>query len=274
MDRARDTDLPETRCRTAGDVALHFSRAMAGPPCPRPRPLRETRMIPLFDPTAPTIAATSGGHGFPVRRVFCIGRNYAAHAREMGRDPDREPPFFFTKWAETVVPTGSAIPYPSETSNFHYEAELVVAIGAPGRGIAAADALAHVYGYATGLDMTRRDLQLDAREKGRPWDTGKNVEQSSPLGLIHPASEVGHLAQGRIALTVNGAVKQEADLADLIWSVPEVIAYVSRFYGLEPGDLIYTGTPAGVGAVGIGDAIKVSIAGLSDCEVTVKAPTA
>ncbi len=228
----------------------------------------------LFLPQAPILAATSDGNEFPVRRVFCIGRNYAAHAREMGRDPDREPPFFFTKWAETVVPSGTTIAYPSETANFHYEAELVVAIGQGGRNIASADAERHIYGYATGLDMTRRDLQLEAREKGRPWDTGKNVEQSSPLGLIHPATEVGHLSLGRIELTVNGTVKQEADLADLIWSVPDVIAYVSRFYRLEPGDLIYTGTPAGVGAVIEGDQITVSVAGLSDCVVTIGAPIA
>lgn len=228
----------------------------------------------LFQPQAPVMAATSDGNEFPVRRVFCIGRNYAAHAREMGRDPDREPPFFFTKWAETVVPTGAVIAYPSETANFHYEAELVVAIGKGGRNIAAADADQHIYGYATGLDMTRRDLQLEAREKGRPWDTGKNVEQSSPLGLIHPVSEVGHLSTGRIELTVNGMVKQEADLADLIWSVPDVVAYVSRFYRLEAGDLIYTGTPAGVGAVVEGDNITVSVAGLSDCVVTIAAPLA
>jgi fumarylpyruvate hydrolase len=230
------------------------------------------RVTLVFEPQAPTIAATSRGEGFPVRRVFCIGRNYAAHAREMGRDPDREAPFFFTKWAETVAPTGAAIPYPSETANFHYEAELVVAIGKGGRNIAEGQALSHVYGYATGLDMTRRDLQLEAREKGRPWDTGKNVERSSPLGLIHLVDEVGHLKTGRIALTVNGAVRQEADLAELIWSVAEVIAYVSRFYRLEPGDLIYTGTPAGVGAVVEGDTIVVSVAGLSDCAVTVGPP--
>ena len=223
----------------------------------------------LFQPPAPILAATSDGNDFPVRRVFCIGRNYAAHAREMGRDPDREPPFFFTKWAETVVPTGTTIAYPSETANYHYEAELVVAIGEGGRNIAAADAKRHIYGYATGLDMTRRDLQLEAREKGRPWDTGKNVEQSSPLGLIHPATKVGHLATGRIELTVNGIVKQEADLADLIWSVPEVIAHLSKFYRLEPGDLIYTGTPAGVGPVVQGDTLIGAIDGLGTLTVTV-----
>lgn len=226
-------------------------------------------MTTLFEPQAPVIAATSEGPGFPVRRLFCIGRNYAAHAREMGKDPDREAPFFFTKWADTVVPSGNPIAYPAETGNFHYEAELVVAIGTGGRNIAEADALAHVYGYATGLDMTRRDLQFEARDKGRPWDTGKNVEQSSPLGIIHAASAVGHLSAGRIALTVNGAVKQDADLTDLIWDVPEVIAYVSRFYRLEQGDLIYTGTPAGVGAVVEGDVITVTIDGLTDCTVTV-----
>lgn len=229
-------------------------------------------MKTLFEPQMPILAATSDGNAFPVRRVFCIGRNYAAHAREMGRDPDREAPFFFTKWAETVVPSGATISYPSETASFHYEAELVVAIGTAGRNIAAADALNHVYGYAAGLDMTRRDLQLEAREKGRPWDTGKNVEQSSPLGLIHPAEMIGHPESGSITLTVNGTVKQQADLNELIWDVPDVIAYVSRFYRLEPGDLIYTGTPAGVGPVEQGDEIVVSIAGLSDCVVTVGSP--
>ncbi|MBB3957438.1 fumarylacetoacetate hydrolase family protein [Novosphingobium sediminicola] len=223
----------------------------------------------LFAPPAPIIAETTEGKGFPVRRLFCIGRNYAAHAREMGKDPTREAPFFFTKWAETVVPSGTTIAYPPETANFHYEAELVVAIGKGGRNIVESDALSHVYGYATGLDMTRRDVQLEARDKGRPWDTGKNVEQSSPLGIIHPVSETGELKTGRISLTVNGDIKQDADLADLIWSVDEVIAYVSRFYRLEPGDLIYTGTPAGVGAVVTGDEIVISVEGLTPCTIKV-----
>jgi fumarylpyruvate hydrolase len=226
----------------------------------------------LFTPPAPILAKTVDGQDFPVRRLFCIGRNYAAHAREMGKDPTREAPFFFTKWAETVVPSGATIAYPPETANFHYEAELVLAIGKAGRNIAEAEAAAHIYGYATGLDMTRRDLQFEARDKGRPWSTGKNVEQSSPLGLIHPQSQTGVMEQGAIRLSVNGQVKQDADLGDLIWDVREVIAYVSRFYRLEPGDLIYTGTPAGVGAVVPGDAIEVTIEGLSPCAVTVGPP--
>ena len=229
-------------------------------------------MSTLFDLPPVIIAPTSEGRGFPVRRVFCIGRNYAAHAREMGQDPEREAPFFFTKWAETVVPSGTPVAYPPQTANFHFEGELVVAIGKGGRAIETDDALDHVYGYAAGLDMTRRDLQSAARENGRPWDTAKNVEQASPLGLIHAATEVGHLANGRIALTVNGTLRQEGDLADLIWSVPEVIAYVSRFYRLEAGDLIYTGTPAGVGPVLPGDSIVVSIAGLTDLVTQIGPP--
>lgn len=228
-------------------------------------------MTALFEVPVTTIETTTG-EAYPVRRVFCIGRNYAAHAREMGRDPDREPPFFFTKWAETVVPTGTTIAYPSETENFHYEAELVVAIGTAGRKIAASDAPRHIYGFATGLDMTRRDLQLEAREKGRPWDTGKNVEQSSPIGLLHPTAETGEMTSGAIRLTVNDEVKQDADLTELIWPVNDVVAYVSRFYRLEPGDLIYTGTPAGVGAVVPGDVVTVSVEGISDCTITIGEP--
>lgn len=227
-------------------------------------------MSDVFEAPAATRAAVSDGRRFPVRRVFCIGRNYAAHAREMGSDPDRDPPFFFTKWAEAVVPSGTTIAYPPETADFHYEAELVVAIGKGGRDIAPDDAAAHIFGYAAGLDMTRRDLQQAAKDKGRPWDTAKNVEQSAPLGVIHPASAV--LAAGAIALTVNGAVRQQGDIADLIWPIGDIIAYVSRFYRLEPGDLIYTGTPSGVGPVVEGDEIVVTIAGLSPCTVRIGAP--
>lgn len=228
-----------------------------------------------FTLPATVVAPVTGQDlGFPVRRVFCVGRNYAEHAREMGRDPDREPPFFFTKWAETVVPGGTVIAYPQQTANFHYEAELVVAIGKSGRNIAVEDAADYIFGYATGLDMTRRDLQLDARGKGRPWDTGKNVEQSSPLGLIHPVANTGQLTSGSIRMLVNGQVKQSADLADLIWPVADVIAFLSGLYRIEPGDLIYTGTPAGVGAVVEGDALRVEIAGLSPLDITIGAPAA
>jgi len=223
----------------------------------------------MFDPQPATIAKLSDGREFPVRRLFCIGRNYADHAREMGVEVDREAPFYFTKWAETVMPSGSTIAYPPQTANYHYEAELVIVIGKAGRNIAAGNALDHVMGFATGLDMTRRDLQLDARAKGRPWDTGKNFEQSSPLGLVHPIAETGLMATGSIRLSVNGEVRQDADLADLIHAVPEVIAYVSKGYRLEPGDLIYTGTPAGVGAVKPGDVLVVSIDGLTDTTVII-----
>lgn len=228
----------------------------------------------IFEPQAPVLAATSTGDDFPVRRIFCVGRNYAAHAREMGRDPDREPPFFFTAWAETVVPDGATIAYPQKTKDFHYEAELVVAIGKTGRDIAVEDALDHVWGYATGLDMTRRDLQLEARAQGRPWDTGKNVEQSSPLGVIQKAGEGFDPTKGEIKLTVNGETKQQADLADLIWPVADIVAYLSGLYRIEPGDLIYTGTPAGVGAVVEGDAMVVTIEGLAPLNITVGPPAA
>ena len=227
----------------------------------------------LFPVPSPVLADIAGRREkYPVRRVFCVGRNYAEHAREMGQDPDREPPFFFTKWAETIVPPEAVIAYPPRTTNFHYEAELVVAVGKGGRGIATDDALDHVFGYAAGLDMTRRDLQLDARAKGRPWDLGKNFEQSAPLGLIHPASDCGHLQSGAIRLTVNGSIKQQADLRDLIWPVRDVIAFLSQYYRLEPGDLIFTGTPAGVGAVVTGDELIVHIDGLSDLHITVGSP--
>jgi len=225
-----------------------------------------------FESQPPVLAATSTGEQFPVRRIFCVGRNYAAHAREMGRDPDREPPFFFTAWAETVVPDGATIAYPQKTKDFQYEAELVVAIGKSGRNIAVEAALDHVWGYAAGLDMTRRDLQLEARAQGRPWDTGKNVEQSSPLGLIQKASEGFDPTSGEIALTVNGEIKQQADLADLIWPVADIVAYLSGLYRLEQGDLIYTGTPAGVGPVVEGDEIVVTIAGLTPLTIKVGPP--
>lgn len=226
-------------------------------------------MATLFKTAQPTLAPTSEGSYFPVRRVFCIGQNYAAHAREMGSDPATETPFFFTKWAEAVVPSGSTIAYPPMTENYHYEGELVVAIGRTGREITANDALGHVYGYAAGLDMTRRDQQAEAKRKGRPWDTGKNVEQSAPVGLIHPAAQCGDISTAVIRLTQNGEVRQESGLSDLIWPVPQVIALISRYYRLEPGDLIFTGTPSGVGPVAPGDTLIVSIDGLTPLEITI-----
>ena len=230
------------------------------------------RVTLVLEPSPPVLAPVAGGQQYPVRRLFCVGRNYADHAREMGADPDREPPFFFTAWAETVVTGGGAIAYPPKTANYHYEAELVVAIGKAGRNIPAETAMDHVYGYAAGLDMTRRDLQAEAKAQGRPWDTAKNVEQSKPLGLITPASGSFDPSKGRIALSVNGAVRQDADLSDMIWPVADVIAYLSGLYRIEAGDLIYTGTPAGVGPVVPGDMIEVSIEGLEPLNVTVSDP--
>lgn len=219
-------------------------------------------------PERPAAAIAGTSDTFPVRRIICIGRNYEAHAREMGSNPDREAPFFFTKWADDLVANGATIPYPPETANYHFEAELVIAIGKEGAKVAEADALELVFGYATGLDMTRRDLQLEAREKGRPWDTGKNFSHSAPLAAIRPVDE-GHVSSGSITLTVNGEVKQDADVYDLIWNCAEQIAYISRFERLLPGDLIYTGTPAGVGAVQPGDVVEVTIAGLEPLKVTI-----
>ena len=233
-------------------------------------------MNALFAPDASTILKTVDDRDFPVARVFCVGRNYAAHAREMGKDPDRDPPFYFTKWPETVRNSAPddrlEIPYPPATENFHHEAELVVAIGTPGFRIAQDAALDHVCGYAVGLDMTRRDLQLDAREKGRPWDTGKNVADSCPTGRLQLVTETGHITHGRIHLTVNGETRQDADVSDLIWSVPEIVSDLSEYYALRRGDLIYTGTPAGVGPVTPGDKITCTIAGLPDLQVRIGVP--
>ncbi|NOX73974.1 MAG: fumarylacetoacetate hydrolase family protein [Alphaproteobacteria bacterium] len=217
----------------------------------------------------PSIAVAGNDARFPVRRIFCVGRNYAAHAREMGHDPDREAPFFFTKPADAVVDDCATIPYPPLTENFHFEAELVVAIGEGGRDIAETDSLNHVWGYAIGNDLTRRDLQGAAKEKGRPWDWGKAFDNSAPCGPVHPVSAVGHLASGSIRLTVNGVLKQDADLNELIWSVPEVISILSRSITLAPGDLIYTGTPAGVGPLVVGDTCVVSIEGLGTLTTTI-----
>jgi fumarylpyruvate hydrolase len=238
---------------------------------------RNDPVAKLFDPAPTTFLKTVAGDDFPVRRVFCIGRNYAAHAREMGRDPDREAPFFFTKWAETVVNADPAdscrIAYPMETGNYHFEVELVVALGAPAFRADAEAALNSIWGYAVGLDMTRRDLQSAAKDLGRPWDVAKNVEQSAPTGRLVSVADAAAAgfdpARGRIALSVDGATRQDGDLAEMIWPVGDVIAYVSRFYRLEAGDIIFTGTPAGVGAVVPGNRLAGEIAGLPVLDVTI-----
>lgn len=205
---------------------------------------------------------------FPVRRIWCVGRNYADHAREMGHDPNREPPFFFAKPADTIVASGSTIAYPVATKDLHHEIELVVALGKGGANIAEADALSHVWGYTVGLDMTRRDLQGEAKKLQRPWEMGKGFDQSAPMGALVPASRIGHPAKGEIGLKVNGTVRQVGDLAQQIWNVPETIAYLSRLVTLGAGDLIMTGTPAGVAAVGPGDVLEGWIEGIGEVKVT------
>ncbi|MNG60571.1 Fumarylpyruvate hydrolase [compost metagenome] len=212
---------------------------------------------------------------FPVRRIYCVGRNYAAHAREMGFDPDREPPFFFCKPndAESIVPVQAdetvTIPYPALTSNYHYEIELVVAIGKDAKNISVEEAAEHIYGYAVGLDMTRRDLQMGMREQGRPWEIGKAFDYSAPVGMIHPISDIGELNAADIHLTVNGETKQRSDVTHLIWNVAETIANLSNLFELKQGDLIFTGTPEGVGAVVKGDEMRAEVAGLTGITVRV-----
>ena len=214
-------------------------------------------------PPPPVVAApVAGGGRFPIRRIFCVGQNYAAHSREMGGDPTREPPFFFSKPADALVIGDADAPYPSATQNLHHEIELVVAIAAGGASIPVAEAEKHVYGYAAGLDLTRRDLQAQARENRKPWDLSKGFDASAPLGLIYSAAKIGHPKAGRIALTVNGELRQQGDLHDLIWSVAEVIAALSHYVRLAPGDLIFTGTPAGVGAIARGDVLEGEIEGV------------
>ena len=224
---------------------------------------------------APTVSLPVVGRDarFPVRRVYCVGRNYAAHAREMGFDPDREPPFFFCKPADAVVPVPAgqtvSVPYPSGTASYQHEIELVVAIGQGGRDIPVASALDHVWGYATGLDMTRRDLQLALRDKGRPWELGKAFDASAPIGPLYPASDIGHPGAGALWVQVDGADRQRSDITHLIWSVQEVIAHLSTWFELQPGDLIMTGTPEGVGPVNRGQTMRGGIDGLGEISVRV-----
>lgn len=218
-------------------------------------------------PPVPSIPVDGGG-AFPVRRVYCIGRNYAAHAVEMGHDPDREPPFFFQKNPNNLDASGE-FPYPPHSSDVHHEVELVVALKSGGTNIPLDRALDHVWGYAVSLDMTRRDLQGEAKKLGRPWEIGKAFERSGPVGPLLPASKTGHLANGRIELTVNGALRQEGDLNQMIWKVPEMISYLSEYFELQAGDVIMSGTPSGVGAVQRGDTMVATIEGLGSLSVKV-----
>lgn len=218
-------------------------------------------------PPVPAIPV-SGGGAFPVRRVYCIGRNYAAHAVEMGHDPDREPPFFFQKNPNNLDSSG-AFPYPPHSSDVHHEVELLVALKSGGTNIPLDQALSHVFGYGVCLDMTRRDLQGEAKKMGRPWEIGKAFELSGPVGPVLPVSQVGHPDQGRVALTVNGALRQEGDLNQMIWKVPEMISYLSEYFELQAGDVIMAGTPSGVGAVVRGDVMEAVIEGVGTLTVKV-----
>jgi fumarylpyruvate hydrolase len=219
-------------------------------------------------PLHPSVAVAGESRRFPVRRIFCVALNYADHAREMGKDPGAEPPFFFTKPADAVVADGATIPFPSLTDDLHHEIELVAALKSGGENIDPARALDCVYGYAAGIDLTRRDLQSAARKAGRPWDMSKGFDNSAPIGAIRKAAEIGHPASGRIALSVNGAIRQQGDLSDMIWSLPQIIAALSTNVALAAGDLIFTGTPSGVGAMRPGDAAQGEIAGVGPVRVT------
>ncbi len=214
-------------------------------------------------PQAPQLAVTGDSATYPIRRIFCVGRNYEAHAAEMGNTVDREAPWYFTKSAHAFCPTGATVPYPPGTENFHYEMELVVALAAPVFKADLAEAAAAVFGYAAGLDMTRRDLQQVGKDNRRPWDLGKDVENGAVIAPLTRAETVGEIGAQRIRLSVNGAVRQDTHLADMVWSVPEIVAHLSHYYHLGPGDLIMTGTPAGVGPVVAGDVIEGQIDGLA-----------
>lgn len=221
-------------------------------------------MLDLPRLSVPTLPIDGSADRFPVRRIFCVGQNYAEHAREMGSNPDRAPPFFFTKPADAVVENGASLPFPSRTQDLHHEVELVVALGAGGTDVAVEDALALIYGWAVGIDLTRRDMQAVAKKAGRPWDMAKGFDCSAPIGPIHPGTPP---ASGAIALSIDGDPRQSGDLGDMIWSVPEIIANLSTYVELAPGDLIFTGTPAGVGPIAPGQAVRATIAGLPPLDI-------
>ncbi len=220
-------------------------------------------------PVQPSLGVADSEQRFPIRRVFCVGRNYGAHAREMGSDPNREPPFFFTKPADAVVPARGAVPYPPATQDLHHEVELVVALGAGGANIDPARALELVWGYGVGLDLTRRDLQAIAKDSGRPWDMAKGFDASAPCSDLVPASRLGHPQDARIWLEVNGELRQQGNLNEMIWPIPDVIAALSRLVTLAPGDLIYTGTPAGVAALKPGDRLRGGVDGVAEFALSI-----
>jgi fumarylpyruvate hydrolase len=222
-----------------------------------------------FAPTVTAVEIVGSRQKFPVRRIYCVGRNYIAHIREMKEADERDPPFFFQKPTDAIVASGATIDYPADTDDFQYEVELVVALAEGGRNISVEQALSHVFGYAVGLDMTRRDRQRDARDKQLPWEMGKAFDQSAPCSALHRVSDVGHPGTGTITLSVNGQQKQEGDLSQMIWSVREIIAKLSAQYQLFPGDLIFSGTPAGVGPVVPGDRIHAVITGLDSLDVMI-----
>ncbi|WP_354545801.1 fumarylacetoacetate hydrolase family protein [Roseovarius sp. MBR-78] len=227
---------------------------------------------PLFDIPAPPLVPVEGtARGYPVRRIFCVGRNYAAHAAEMGNEVDREAPFYFTKSAHALCLSGATIPYPPGTEDCHHEMEFVVALGAPAFRVREAEAMAAVWGYGCGIDLTRRDLQGQAKDKRRPWDLGKDFEDSAIIGALTPRAAFGEIGDQAIRLAVDGRAAQAARLSEMVWSVPEIIAHLSRFYHLGAGDLIYTGTPAGVGPVAPGNVLEGEVDGLSPLRVTIGA---
>lgn len=224
----------------------------------------------VFEPLPlPSLPVAGSQLRFPVHRIYCVGRNYAEHAIEMGHDPNREPPFFFQKNPDNIVQPGDDFPYPGRTSDVHFEIEMVVALGKGGRDVAVDSALDLVFGYGVGLDMTRRDLQGEAKKLGRPWEVGKAFEASAPCSALQRASAIGHPASGAVWLEVNDTLRQKGDLEQMIWKVPEMIAYLSALFTLQPGDLIFSGTPAGVGAIGRGDRLKGGVSGVGEIDLRV-----
>ena len=224
----------------------------------------------VFNVPQTTVAIADSNERFPVRRIFCIGQNYAAHAREMGGDPDREPPFYFNKAADTVVASGSVLDYPPRTDDLQHEIELVVAIKKGGCNISVGHAVEHVFGYAVGIDLTRRDLQAKAKASGWPWDVAKNFDQSAPVGEIHTAASIGHPSSGRIWLAVNGDGRQDGNLNEMIWTVPQLLAEISTYCALAAGDLVFTGTPAGVGKLAPGDLVTGGVEGVGEIGIEIR----